>query len=78
MSIQYKLKNNDNICYCSYNYFNDSNSLTCFNMEESCELHNFNYTNVDTKECFNLINDCIYRGYKIFNNNCYNNCPINT
>ena len=73
-----ELKYNDNICYCSYNYFNDSNSYDCFNINETCEFNNFFYTNLDTNECFNLIIDCINRGYKIFNNNCYNSCPINT
>ena len=76
--INTELKYNDNICYCSYNYFNDSNSLTCFNINEKCEYNNFSYINVDTNECFNSIDDCINRGYKIFNNKCYNSCPVNT
>ena len=73
-----EVKYGDNICYCSYNYFNDSNVFTCFNLNENCEDNGYNYTNLDTKECFNLLNDCINKGYKIFNNNCYNNCPDNT
>ena len=73
-----EIKNNDNICYCIYHYLNESNVLTCFNFNETCESKGYPYINVDTKECFNLINDCINRGFKTFNNICYNNCPTNT
>ena len=71
-------KNNDGICTCYFYYFNNSDILTCFNSNESCELKGYPHTNIDTLECFNSLDDCINRNYSIFNDNCYNNCPQNT
>ena len=93
-------KNNDNICLCSYNYFNNSNLLTCFNEEDNCTSKGYSYINMETKECFNTKGECIEKGYayinieikecfytkeeciekgfKIFNNECYDECPLNS
>ena len=71
-------KNNNNICFCSYNYYIKSNSLDCFNEAENCKSKRYDYANMDTKECFDTKEDCIDRGYKIFNKECYNECPLNS
>ena len=71
-------KNNNSICLCSYNYFNNSNFLNCFNQTDNCKSKGYDYTNIDTNECFNTKEDCIGRGYKILNKGCYIDCPQNT
>ena len=71
-------KNNDKICICLYNYFNNSNQFECFGEEENCLLKEYDYINNVTKECFKKKEDCIDRGYKVFNKECYDECPSNT
>ena len=71
-------KNNDGICSCLYNYFNNSDILTCFNEAETCQTNGYPITNMDSKECFTSLDICRNRELKIFNNNCYNICPENT
>ena len=73
-----EIKNNDKICICLYNYFNNSNEFECFNEEENCLSKGYNYTHNETKECFKTKEDCIEKGYKIFNKECYDECPSNT
>ena len=70
-------KYDNGICLCSYYYFNNSDKLECFDEEITCETHtpSYPYTNLNTKECFKSKEDCINRGYKIFNKYCYNECP---
>ena len=65
------------ICSCKYyKYYTDENNYICYSESELCkEKIPVN----DIKECENSINNCINKGYKIFNNECYvNGCPINT
>ena len=69
-------KYNDGICTCPNYYFNNSDILECF--DETCEIKEYPITNMDTLECFNSLNECLNRKLKIFNDNCYNNCPANT
>ena len=71
-------KNRDGMCKCIYYYHNDTNILDCFNEGETCDEHSYNYTNIDTNECFASLEVCKRRNLKIFNNSCYNNCPANT
>ena len=71
-------KNKDGMCRCIYYYYNDTNILDCFNEGETCDAHSYNYTNIDTNECFTSLEACKKRNLKIFNNSCYNNCPANT
>ena len=71
-------KDNDGICSCHYNYFNDSDILDCFASDETCQNKGKNYTNIDTNECFDSLESCINRELKIFNGNCYSKCPTNT
>ena len=73
-------KNNDGICICNSYYFNNSDILECFEEGITCETHSpsYPYTNLDTNECFNSLDECKNRELKIFNNNCYNICPGNS
>ena len=71
-------KKNDGICTCLYNYFNNSDMLECFEKDETCKEKGYNYINIDTGECFISLDNCIKRGLKIFNDNCYSICPTNT
>ena len=73
-------KYNDGICICNSYYFNNSDILDCFEEGITCETHSpsYLYTNINTNECFNSLDECKKRELKIFNNNCYNNCPENT
>ena len=73
-----KEKLNDGICSCLYHYINNSDTLTCFENGTTCETKGYSYINLDTHECFTSIDDCINRELKIFNDNCYSICPINT
>ena len=70
--------NNDGICRCVYYYYNDTDILNCLNQGETCDKHSYNYTYVDTNKCFSSLKECTIRKLKIFNNNCYNECPENT
>ena len=36
------------------------------------------YSILDLKECIDTKEECIYRGYKIFNKLCFSSCPANT
>ena len=73
-----KNKNNDNICFCSYNFFSNNNLINCFNEKDNCTSKGYAYTNIETKECFNIKEECIEKGYKIFNKACYDKCPLNS
>ena len=69
----------DSSCICLYYYHTDENNLlNCFDKDKTCLNEDYSYTNVDTKECFNTKEECISKGYKIFNNECYINCPEQT
>ena len=52
--------------------------MICFDEEDKCITKGYDYTNVETKECFNSKEDCFERGYKIFNKECYDDCPLNS
>ena len=73
--------NNDeeNRCNCLYfGYYSETDEIdyNCYNEEEKC---NDKIPVNDIKICLDSINDCITKGYKIFNNECYSeNCPENT
>ena len=71
-------KSNDGVCSCLYYYYNNSDHLTCFEEDETCESKGYSYTNIDTHECYTSLEICINRGLKIFNGDCYNNCPTDT
>ena len=71
----------DSYCICTeYFYINDDNKLNCFSSGKTCnsELTEYNYTNIETKECFKTKEKCINKGLKIFNYECRSNCPTNT
>ena len=72
-------KKGESSCKCSY-YFHtkEKNMLNCFNSSQTCESQNYLYTYIETNECFSNKEECIDKGYKIFNNKCYNSCPKNT
>ena len=69
---------NDGICLCKYNYINNTNELTCYNKDDSCESKGYNYINLDTNECFTSLESCKNRDLKTFNEDCYSICPRNT
>ena len=71
---------NDGICLCSFFYFNDydTNTFFCLGENELCSSKGYSYKNNDEKQCFISSDDCINKGYKIFNNECLNSCPTNT
>ena len=74
-----KPKNEESFCICSYYFHRDEkNILNCFDSDKTCETEDFFYTNIETKECFRTKEECINKGYKVFNKECYNNCPNNT
>ena len=73
-------RNNEDkyICDCLYfGYYpeEDINNYICYNEEEKC---GDKIPVIDKKICLDTINNCISSGYKIFNNECYNECPENT
>ena len=73
-------KNNNGICLCSYYFFNQTNLLNCLEEEVKCKdasnLYPYNY--IDKKECLSSLDECKKRKLKIFNEECYDSCPINT
>ena len=70
---------NSHYCFCKNYYYNESNFLTCFEEDETCESMNFPIKMNNTKECFKTKEECTKRGFKYFNNICYeNNCPYNS
>ena len=74
-----KEKKGDFACICSGYFHREKNEiLNCFNPNETCESKGFLYTYVETKECFYTKEECIDKGYKIFNNKCYDKCPEDT
>lgn len=65
-------------CNCKYfGYYKEDtdNNYICFTEEEKC---NNLIPVIDLKKCLNTTDDCISKGYKIFNNECYNSCPDKT
>ena len=73
-----EIKDDSNICLCKYDYYNQSNLLTCYGKEEICDINVYPFKKFDSRECFKTIEECIQRDFYIFNNLCYKNCPINT
>ena len=74
-----KNNNEKKICDCLYfGYYSETeeNNYICYNEEEKCvDKIPVN----DLKICLDSINDCITKGYKIFNNECYSiDCPGNS
>ena len=70
---------NEGICLCKYNYYNDSNILTCLEDEKTCEEGGFPIKMANTTECFKNKFECTKRGFKFINNICYKDqCPGNT
>ena len=76
--INTKLNIENNLCICSYYYIENNNKYICFDKDITCKDKGYSIINIENKECLNSINDCINKNYKIFNNECYINCPINT
>ena len=72
--------NNDGICTCSYFYYYDSgtNLYTCYGKDETCESKGHTKQIDSMRQCFNNLDDCKLKGFKIFNNECYESCPDNT
>lgn len=65
-------------CNCKYfGYYKEDTDFTyvCFTEEEKC---NNLIPVIDLKKCLNTTDDCIRKGYKIFNNECYETCPDKT
>ena len=73
-------KDNDGICYCSNYYFHNlgDNLYDCLGENEICESKNYLYKIDDVKQCFNSLDDCKAKGFKVFNNQCFSLCPENT
>ena len=70
---------NGHFCFCKYHYYNKSNFLTCFDEGKTCESLDYPIKMDNTKECFKTKDECINRGFKLFNNICYeNSCPENS
>ena len=62
-------------CTCKYYiYYTDStkNEYICYEESEIC---NDKIDLKDIKVCVDSIDDCINKGYKVFNDECYNECP---
>ena len=72
--------NEDNICSCSFNFYYDSKNdlYTCLTNYEKCENKNYNFEEIDGKECFISLADCISKNKFIFNSQCYKTCPEKT
>jgi len=73
-------KNEDNdICDCLYfGYYSeeDETNYICYNEEEKCRDK---IPVIDKKICLDSINNCISKGYKVFNKECYSEeCPKNS
>ena len=64
-------------CDCKYyKYSFDENNFICYGEAEIC---NELIPVVDMKICLDTVNDCIIKGYKVFNNMCYSEtCPTLT
>ena len=73
-------KNGDKICCCSnYYFYNSINDLySCFEENDTCESKGYEKEIDDIKQCFNSLDDCKSKGFKVFNEECYKDCPINT
>ena len=73
-------KNNDGICYCSHFYFYNSNDhlYDCLAENEGCEQKDYLKKIEEIKQCFLSLDDCKSKSFKIFNENCYKECPTNT
>ena len=71
---------NDGNCLCSYNYYfnSDTDLYECLGQTESCESKGYLYKDLNGNECFNSLDDCVEKGKKIFNKQCYTECPSNT
>ena len=69
------------ICECKYKYFLnkdfslENNNYICFSEQEKCKKY---IPVIDIGICVNSINDCIELGYKIFYNECSQECPIDS
>ena len=72
-----KLSDDDINCICSYYFYNESNTLNCFDISETCDTKNYSYSNPMTYECFINLEDCFSKNNLFFfNKNCYKNqCP---
>ena len=74
-----EIKETEGICLCKFNYYNDSNILTCLENGKSCEEGGFPIKMNTTNECFKNKFECIKRGFKFYDNICYEEqCPDNT
>jgi len=71
-----KPKENEKICLCEYNYYNNSNLLTCFDQGVTCENKNYPIKMNNNNECFLTREECIQRGFKYYNNICYESCSL--
>ena len=69
----------DNNCLCKYYFYNNNSNLICYDSTvESCEDEHHEYSNPDTLECFNSLEDCLNKNNSyFFNQNCYkDSCPL--
>ena len=65
----------DKTCICKYyTYYTDStkNEYICYEESEVC---GDKIALKDNNVCVDSIEDCINKGYKVFNDECYNECP---
>ena len=78
--INTKLSNNDDYsCVCSFFYYKFiiNNTLNCFENSITCENKNYLYSNPETNECYDSLEDCFNKGnIYYFNNECFKEgCP---
>ena len=69
---------NDGICKCTFNYYYNTatKKYTCLENGANCESKGYTYKSLDGTQCYSNSGEC--SGKKIFNNICYDSCPLNS
>ena len=52
--------------------------MIAFAENEGCEQKHYPKKIDEVKQCFRSLDDCISKKFKVFNGNCYKECPNNT
>jgi len=75
---QTEANEDDKACTCKYyTYYTDSTKSEYICYEES-EVCDDKIPLKDINVCVDSIDDCVYKGYKVFDDECYNECPALT